>query len=109
MTSSGKTVVIGLNWVGDNILALPTYRALQHRYRTDRQTASCIRDEHRPPARNAVHDSPADKKEQDHRQQPGRQHERQSGGVVVDVQGLDGEGHDEHAVAHQRDALAGPE
>lgn len=29
------TVVIGLNWVGDNILALPTYRALQHRYRSE--------------------------------------------------------------------------
>jgi heptosyltransferase-2 len=31
MTS--ETVVIGLNWVGDNVLALPTYRALQHRFR----------------------------------------------------------------------------
>jgi len=30
-----KTVVIALNWVGDNILALPTYRALQHRFRHD--------------------------------------------------------------------------
>ena len=30
---SSETVVIGLNWVGDNILALPTYRALQHRFR----------------------------------------------------------------------------
>src|SRR6187399_2321136 len=30
-----KTVVIGLNWVGDNILALPTFRALQHRFRHD--------------------------------------------------------------------------
>lgn len=30
-----STVVIGLNWVGDNILALPTYRALQHRYRSE--------------------------------------------------------------------------
>lgn len=30
-----ETVVIGLNWVGDNILALPTYRALQHRYRSE--------------------------------------------------------------------------
>jgi heptosyltransferase-2 len=29
------TVVIGLNWVGDNILALPTYKALQHRYRSE--------------------------------------------------------------------------
>jgi heptosyltransferase-2 len=28
-----ETVVIGLNWVGDNILALPTYRALQNRFR----------------------------------------------------------------------------
>ena len=28
-----ETVVIGLNWVGDNILALPTYRALQQRFR----------------------------------------------------------------------------
>ncbi len=28
-----ETVVIGLNWVGDNILALPTFRALQHRFR----------------------------------------------------------------------------
>lgn len=27
-----ETVVIGLNWVGDNVLALPTYRALQQRY-----------------------------------------------------------------------------
>jgi heptosyltransferase-2 len=27
------TVVIGLNWVGDNVLALPTYRALRHRFR----------------------------------------------------------------------------
>lgn len=27
------TVVIGLNWVGDNVLALPTYRALHHRFR----------------------------------------------------------------------------
>jgi heptosyltransferase-2 len=28
-----ETVVIGLNWVGDNVLALPTYKALQHRFR----------------------------------------------------------------------------
>lgn len=28
-----ETVVIGLNWVGDNVLALPTYQALQHRFR----------------------------------------------------------------------------
>src|SRR5436190_7001637 len=33
MSSNSETVVIGLNWVGDNILALPTYRALHHRYR----------------------------------------------------------------------------
>lgn len=32
---SCKTVVIALNWVGDNVLALPTYRALQHRFRHD--------------------------------------------------------------------------
>jgi heptosyltransferase-2 len=32
---SSETVVIGLNWVGDNILALPTYRALQHRFRSE--------------------------------------------------------------------------
>jgi heptosyltransferase-2 len=30
-----ETVVIGLNWVGDNILALPTYRALQHRFKSE--------------------------------------------------------------------------
>lgn len=30
-----ETVVIGLNWVGDNVLALPTYRALQHRFRAE--------------------------------------------------------------------------
>jgi len=30
-----ETVVIGLNWVGDNILALPTYRALAQRFRHD--------------------------------------------------------------------------
>ncbi len=35
MGSRAETVVIGLNWVGDNILALPTYRALQHRYRSE--------------------------------------------------------------------------
>jgi heptosyltransferase-2 len=35
MRSSSETVVIGLNWVGDNILALPTYRALQHRFRSE--------------------------------------------------------------------------
>ena len=29
------TVVIGLNWVGDNVLALPTYRALNHRFRSE--------------------------------------------------------------------------
>ena len=29
------TVVIGLNWVGDNVLALPTYRALYHRFRSE--------------------------------------------------------------------------
>jgi heptosyltransferase-2 len=29
------TVVIGLNWVGDNVLALPTYRALHHRFRSE--------------------------------------------------------------------------
>ena len=28
-----ETVVIGLNWVGDNVLALPTFRALHHRFR----------------------------------------------------------------------------
>jgi heptosyltransferase-2 len=28
-----ETVVVGLNWVGDNVLALPTYRALHHRFR----------------------------------------------------------------------------
>src|SRR2546427_1059822 len=32
---ASDTVVIGLNWVGDNILALPTYRALHHRFRGD--------------------------------------------------------------------------
>lgn len=32
---SCETVVIGLNWVGDNILALPTYKALQHRFRSE--------------------------------------------------------------------------
>jgi heptosyltransferase-2 len=32
---SSETVVIGLNWVGDNILALPTYRALQYRFRNE--------------------------------------------------------------------------
>jgi len=32
---SCETVAIGLNWVGDNILALPTYKALQHRFRND--------------------------------------------------------------------------
>src|ERR1700738_3564842 len=30
---ASDTVVIGLNWVGDNVLALPTYRALYHRFR----------------------------------------------------------------------------
>ena len=30
-----ETVVVGLNWVGDNVLALPTYRALAHRFRND--------------------------------------------------------------------------
>ena len=30
-----ETVVIGLNWVGDNVLAFPTYRALQHRFRNE--------------------------------------------------------------------------
>jgi heptosyltransferase-2 len=30
-----ETVVIGLNWVGDNVLALPTFRALQHRFRAE--------------------------------------------------------------------------
>jgi heptosyltransferase II len=30
-----ETVVIGLNWVGDNVLALPTFRALQHRFRSE--------------------------------------------------------------------------
>lgn len=30
-----KTVVIGLNWVGDNVLALPTFKALQHRFRSE--------------------------------------------------------------------------
>lgn len=29
------TVVIGLNWVGDNVLALPAYRALHHRFRSE--------------------------------------------------------------------------
>jgi len=33
MTSD--TVVIGLNWVGDNVLALPTYRALHHRFKSE--------------------------------------------------------------------------
>jgi heptosyltransferase-2 len=30
---ASDTVVIGLNWVGDNVLALPTYRALHYRFR----------------------------------------------------------------------------
>jgi len=30
-----ETVVIGLNWVGDNVLAIPTYKALQHRFRSE--------------------------------------------------------------------------
>src|SRR3954471_13741101 len=33
--ASSETVVIGLNWVGDNVLALPTFRALQHRFRSE--------------------------------------------------------------------------
>jgi heptosyltransferase-2 len=32
---ASETVVIGLNWVGDNVLALPTYRALQARFRSE--------------------------------------------------------------------------
>jgi heptosyltransferase-2 len=32
---ASETVVIGLNWVGDNVLALPTYRALHHRFRSE--------------------------------------------------------------------------
>jgi heptosyltransferase-2 len=32
---ASETVVLGLNWVGDNILALPAYRALQHRFRSE--------------------------------------------------------------------------
>ncbi len=32
---ASETVVIGLNWVGDNVLALPTYRALHHRFRNE--------------------------------------------------------------------------
>lgn len=28
-----ETIAIGLNWVGDNVLALPTYKALQRRFR----------------------------------------------------------------------------
>lgn len=32
---SPETIVIGLNWVGDNILALPAYKALQHRFRSE--------------------------------------------------------------------------
>jgi heptosyltransferase-2 len=32
---ASETVVIGLNWVGDNILALPTYRALHQRFRDE--------------------------------------------------------------------------
>lgn len=34
-SQAAQTVVIGLNWVGDNILALPTYRALQHRFHSE--------------------------------------------------------------------------
>lgn len=30
-----ETIAIGLNWVGDNVLALPTYKALQHRFRSE--------------------------------------------------------------------------
>jgi heptosyltransferase-2 len=30
-----ETVVVGLNWVGDNVLAIPTYKALQHRFRSE--------------------------------------------------------------------------
>lgn len=37
-----ETVVIGLNWVGDNILALPTYRALQHRFRSEGGVAVAV-------------------------------------------------------------------
>jgi len=32
---ASETVVIGLNWVGDNVLALPAYKALQHRFRSE--------------------------------------------------------------------------
>src|SRR2546430_5787077 len=32
---ASETVVIGLNWVGDNVLALPTSRALHHRFRSE--------------------------------------------------------------------------
>jgi heptosyltransferase-2 len=32
---ASDTVVIGLNWVGDNVLALPTYKALHHRFRSE--------------------------------------------------------------------------
>lgn len=34
-STKSETVVIGLNWVGDNILALPTFRALQHRFHSE--------------------------------------------------------------------------
>jgi heptosyltransferase-2 len=32
---SCETVAIGLNWVGDNVLALPAFKALQHRFRSE--------------------------------------------------------------------------
>ena len=32
---ASDTVIIGLNWVADNVLALPTYRALHHRFRNE--------------------------------------------------------------------------
>ncbi|MEO8381503.1 MAG: lipopolysaccharide heptosyltransferase II [Acidobacteriota bacterium] len=37
-----ETVVIGLNWLGDNVLALPAFKALQHRFRSEGGVAVAV-------------------------------------------------------------------
>lgn len=39
---SCETVAIGLNWVGDNVLALPALKALQHRFRSEGGVAVAV-------------------------------------------------------------------
>ena len=81
----------------------------QHARHDQHRRAHEVGGDQHPAALHAVADDPAREQERDHAARPRQADERQRDRVVVDVVDLPRLGHDEDAVAEQRDGHAGPQ